>query len=279
MTAGEHDNALGNFLKDRRNKIDPASLGYPMGRRRTPGLRREEVAQRANVSPAWYTWLEQGRGGTPSADVLDRLARGMGLTEAEREHLFLLAHNRPPEVPASRPSPAVTPALQRLLDSLGTSPATIRNAAWDVLAANRAARVISVGPGAPGSGYNILESLFHQLETGAWDSLPSLIEGARLIVAHFRAEAFRGGYGPRVREVVEGLLQTSPLFRAAWNGQEVAFKDGAANRFSPPGHTMTFEPSTFAVDGSPGLTLAVMTPASEADREAMSRLLEESPVL
>src|SRR2546426_4745340 len=68
-------NLLGTYLKDRRGKLDPAALGFPLKRRRTPGLRREEVAHRANVSATWYTWLEQGRGGAPSADVVDRIAR------------------------------------------------------------------------------------------------------------------------------------------------------------------------------------------------------------
>src|ERR1700684_2944988 len=89
-------NPLGNYLKDRRAKLDPATFGFPLKRRRTPGLRREEVAQRANVSATWYTWLEQGRGGAPPADVLDRIARAMLLTDVEREHLFLLALGRPP---------------------------------------------------------------------------------------------------------------------------------------------------------------------------------------
>src|SRR6202789_842335 len=91
-------NQLGSYLKDRRAKLDAASLGFPMTRRRTPGLRREEVAQRANVSATWYTWLEQGRGGAPSADVLNRIAGALMLTEVEREHLFLLGLGRPPEV-------------------------------------------------------------------------------------------------------------------------------------------------------------------------------------
>src|SRR5664279_2212470 len=86
----ENDNPLGTYLKDRRAKLDPAAFGLPLTRRRTPGLRREEVAQRANVSATWYTWLEQGRGGAASADVLDRIARALVLTEVEREHLFLL---------------------------------------------------------------------------------------------------------------------------------------------------------------------------------------------
>ena len=92
-----HENRLGGYLKDRRTKLDPASFGLPAGRRRTPGLRREEVAQRANISPTWYTWLEQGRGGAPSADVLDRISRALMLTDVEREHLFLVGLGRPPE--------------------------------------------------------------------------------------------------------------------------------------------------------------------------------------
>ena len=90
-------NPLGAFLKDRRAKLDPAGFGFPVTRRRTPGLRREEVAQRANISATWYTWLEQGRGGAPSAEVLGRIATALMLTEVEREHLFLVGLGRPPE--------------------------------------------------------------------------------------------------------------------------------------------------------------------------------------
>ena len=134
-------NTLADYLKDRRSKLDPAAFGFSLNRRRTPGLRREEVAQRANVSATWYTWLEQGRGGTPSADVLDRLAYALTLTEVEREHLFLLAQQRPPQV-QFREAERITPQLQRVLDSLETSPALVRMAAWDVIAWNRAAATI-----------------------------------------------------------------------------------------------------------------------------------------
>src|ERR1700749_4147105 len=113
MTTGIADqNSLGIFLKDRRTRLDPASFGVSMTRRRTPGLRREEGAQRANVSATWYTWLEQGRGGAPSADVLDRIARALMLTDVEREHLFLLGLGRPPAV-RYQPTEGVTPRLQR----------------------------------------------------------------------------------------------------------------------------------------------------------------------
>src|SRR5580692_12792014 len=92
------ESVLGTYLKDRRAKLDPAAFGFASKRRRTPGLRREEVAQRANISPTWYTWLEQGRGGAPSAGVLGRIARALMLTDIEREHLFLLGLGRPAEV-------------------------------------------------------------------------------------------------------------------------------------------------------------------------------------
>src|SRR5881275_2047456 len=112
-----NDNRLGIYLRDRRTRLDPAALGFSLTRRRTPGLRREEVAQRANVSATWYTWLEQGRGGAPSADVLDRIARAMMLTDVEREHLFLLGLGRPPEVRYRAPE-GISPRLQRVLDTL-----------------------------------------------------------------------------------------------------------------------------------------------------------------
>src|SRR5580698_4501143 len=106
------ENLLGTYLRDRRGKLDPAALGFPSERRRTSGLRREEVAQRANISPTWYTWLEQGRGGAPSPDVLDRIARALMLTDVEREHIFLLALGRTPEV-RYHAIDGVTPRLHR----------------------------------------------------------------------------------------------------------------------------------------------------------------------
>src|ERR1700745_1742419 len=140
-------NSLGTYLKDRRAKLDPTAFGLSPGRRRTPGLRREEVAQRANISATWYTWLEQGRGGAPSADVLDRIARALMLTDAEREHLFLLGLGRPPEVRYQNRE-GVTPRLQRVLDALDPSPALIRTATWDVVAWNRGAAVMLADYGA-----------------------------------------------------------------------------------------------------------------------------------
>src|ERR1700719_3866583 len=126
----ETRNRLGTYLKDRRTRLDPAALGFSAARRRTSGLRREEVAQRANISPTWYTWLEQGRGGAPSADVLNRIARALMLTEVEREHLFLLGIGRPPEV-RYKPAEGVTPRLQRVIDALEPTRDLISTVIWD----------------------------------------------------------------------------------------------------------------------------------------------------
>ena len=109
-----------------------------MNRRRTPGLRREEVAQRAHVSATWYTWLEQGRGGSPSAEVLDRIARALMLTNVEREHLFFIALGHPPEV-RYQAEEGISPRIQRVLDAWEFSPAFVRTVTWDLVAWNRAA--------------------------------------------------------------------------------------------------------------------------------------------
>ena len=125
-------------------------------RRRTPGLRREEVAQLANISPTWYTWLEQGRGGAPSKEVLNRIASGLRLTAPEREHLFILAFGHPPENHFRGPD-IITPRLQRVLDAMTDSPAIIKTVTWDVIAWNRAAAAVLTDYGAlPREKRNIL---------------------------------------------------------------------------------------------------------------------------
>lgn len=112
----EAPNQLGANLRDRRTRLDPTAFGFG-GRRRTRGLRHEEVASRANISSTWYTWLEQGRGSAPSADVLDRIAKGLMLTEPEREHLYMLGLGRPPEA-RYQPVDGISPRLQRVLDAM-----------------------------------------------------------------------------------------------------------------------------------------------------------------
>jgi transcriptional regulator with XRE-family HTH domain len=201
MATAQDGNPLGQYLKDRHTRLDAARLGYPMTRRRTPGLRREEVAQRANVSITWYTWLEQGRGGAPSVEVLDRLAAALVLTDVEREHLFLLAQNRPPEVQHQQ-TDGVTPQLQRILDTLEFSPAYVKTPDWDVIAWNRAAEVVLPDLLAlPDGKRNLLRLIFcqpHMQEKMLdWESV------ARFVVATFRTETAKAGIGAYTKAMID----------------------------------------------------------------------------
>jgi transcriptional regulator with XRE-family HTH domain len=268
-----HENRLGGYLKDRRTKLDPASFGLPAGRRRTPGLRREEVAQRANISPTWYTWLEQGRGGAPSAEVLDRISRALMLTDVEREHLFLVGLGRPPEAryDAAR---GVTPRLQRVLDALDPSPAVIRTAIWDVVAWNRAATVMLMDYGSlPPEERNILRFFF--LDSRArvaqydWESV------ARFVLGAFRADAARAGAAAEVEPLVEELCRLSPEFKAMWRDNDVSGHHGEAVKHirHPALGELAFEYSAFAVDGRTDLTMVVYNPATPEDAERIKSLL------
>jgi transcriptional regulator with XRE-family HTH domain len=246
-----------------------------MTRRRTPGLRREEVALLANVSPTWYTWLEQGRSGTPSTDVLDRLAKGLRLTDAEREYLYLLAQNRPPELIPREPE-TVSLELQNILDSFEFSPAMIRNSAWDALAANAPARVLWEPLAMGAARYNVLEDFFLVTVPRIKDSSPRWTEFARIVVARFRAEAFQAGFGPRAQEVVRGLLASSPDFGKLWSNLEVGLHFEPIKTFVFPGRgALSFQVAQFSVDDQPGLKLVVLTPASLDDRLRVQQLLDE----
>jgi transcriptional regulator with XRE-family HTH domain len=263
---------LGTFLKDRRAKLDPAAFGFPPARRRTPGLRREEVAQRANISPTWYTWLEQGRGGAPSADVLDRIARALMLTDVEREHLFLLGLGRPSEV-RYRKSEGVTPRLQRVLDALEPSPALIRTAIWDVVAWNRAATVMLTDYGAlPPEQRNILRFIFLDPRVRAaqydWESV------ARFVVGAFRVDAARAGAAEEVEPLVDELCRLSPEFKAMWRANDVrTHGEGVKHIRHPVAGLISFEYSAFAVDGRPDLSMVVYNPAAPADAEKIGSLI------
>ena len=266
-------NSLGTFLKDRRARLDPAAFGFALARRRTPGLRREEVAQRAHVSPTWYTWLEQGRGGAPSADVLDRIARAMMLTDVEREHLFLLGLGRPPEVRYRVPD-GITPRLQRLLDTLDHSPAFIRTATWDVVAWNNAAAAVLTDYGAlPEGQRNVLRLMFRDSAVRAaqsnWKSV------ARYVVASFRADVARAGAARNVQSLVDELCATSAEFAAMWRDNDVqAHGDGVKILHHPIAGKLSMEFSGFAVDGRPDLMMVVYNPATPADADKIRALLK-----
>ena len=269
------DNALGSYLKERRARLDPVAFGFSSSRRRTPGLRREEVASRADVSATWYTWLEQGRGGTPSADALDRIAEALALAPIEREHLFLLAQGRPPEVHVEAAT-EVTPRLQRVLDSLAFSPAFVRNAAWDYVAWNRAAVAVMGDYAAlPPEERNSLRRLF--FDPRMRERLVDWEGGARTLVAVFRAEVARTGASARVAGLIEELLDGSPEFAAMWREGDVrTFGEGNKRLHHPIAGILELEYSAFSVDGQPDLSMVVFNPATHEDAAKVRALLEES---
>jgi transcriptional regulator with XRE-family HTH domain len=266
---------LGAYLKDCRHRLDPAALGLSGARRRTPGLRREEVAQRANISPTWYTWLEQGRGGAPSSDVLNRIARGLLLTDPEREHLFMLGLGHLPEV-QYKAAQGVSPRLQRLLDAMTLSPAIVKTATWDVVAWNRAATVVLTDYSklAPGER-NILRLIFKNPRVRAaqadWE------ETARFVVGAFRADAARAGAASEIRQLVEELCQSSTDFAALWEDNDVRVHgDGTKRLHHATLGLIELEYSSFAVDGRPDLGLIVYNPATDADAAGIRTLIAAS---
>ncbi len=266
------NNVLGSYLKDRRAKLDPAAFGFSQERRRTSGLRREEVAHRANISPTWYTWLEQGRGGAPSADVLDRIARALMLTDIEREHLFLLGLGHPPEAHYKKDE-GVTPRLQRVLDAIEPTPALIRTAIWDVVAWNRAVAVMLTDYGAlPPDQRNILRHIF--LDPRARAVQDDWTTVARFVVGAFRIDAARAGAAADVEPLVDELSRLSPEFKAMWRDNDVRNHGEHVKQMRHPVlGRVAFEYSVFAVDGRSDLSMVVYNPIKPADLERIRILI------
>ena len=269
-----NENALGSYLKDRRTRLDPAAFGVSSTRRRTPGLRREEVAQRANVSATWYTWLEQGRGGAPSASVLERIANALMLTDVEREHLFLLALGRPPEV-RYQVTEGISPRLQRVVDSLELSPAYVKTSTWDIIAWNHAASRVLVDYAAlPPEQRNILRLLFRNPDVRA--VMPDWERDAQFVVAAFRADVTRAGAMKNVQALVDELCRASPAFDAMWRNHDVrgTYGEGAKQIRHRTAGMIALEYSSFAVDGRPDLSMVVYNPATPADAERIRALVK-----
>jgi len=270
--AAADGNVLGAYLRDRREKVDPAALGFPLARRRTPGLRREEVAGRAGVSATWYTWLEQGRGGAPSPDALDRISGALMLTDAEREHLFLLGLGRPPEV-RYREAEGMTPRLQRVLDALPRSPALVKTATWDIVAWNRAAAAVMGDYDAlEPRRRNVLRMMFcepavreRQLD---WESV------ARFVVATFRADTARSGATEAVKALVDELSAASPDFVRLWRDNDVQAHGGGVKTLKDAGGGwLSMEFSAFAIDGRPDLAMVIYNPATPEDAARIAALI------
>jgi transcriptional regulator with XRE-family HTH domain len=247
-------------------------VGLPPGiRRRTPGLRREEVAQLANIGTSWYVWLEQGRNVHPSAQVLEGLAQALRLTLNERRHLFLLAGQPlPPHVPSSEESES--PALQQVLDDLNPTPAYAVGRRWDYLAWNNAAAALfSISEASSPYERNLVWRLF---TSPAMRERPNWELIARGTLSEFRAASARYPGDKWFEELVEDLKQVSPEFRRWWPHHDVRSSLDSHKVMEHPtmGH-LEFEHITLQVLSNPDVRIMIYSPLAET-RVKLQRFLE-----
>lgn len=210
---------LADFLRNRRERISPEEVGLPAGtRRRTPGLRREEVAALAGVGLSWYTWLEQGREIGVSAQFLENLSRTLKLDATERRYLFLLAHQRLPPEPGKTWC-MVPPLVHRLMDDLPLRPAYVLNLRWDVLSWNAAADKVFGFSTIPAERRNLLWLLFTAPSMRAlldpWD------DQALQILSSFRRDFVRAAQDPDIGALVKDLEKIDTDFRTWWRQQDI----------------------------------------------------------
>jgi transcriptional regulator with XRE-family HTH domain len=259
---------LGEFLRLHRERTTPASVGLvPEGRRRTPGLRREEVSGLAGVGLSWYTWLEQGRDVTPSAGVVDALARVLGLSTAERAHLFHLSGVPVPT--AEGPYPREAPAdLAAIVAGLAPAPAYLLGPRLDVLAWNAGAtRVIGTPTAAPDGHQNLLWWMFTTESRGdLWNAT------VRQTLARFRGEHARRHGDPAFETLVAALHGASPLFRELWPRHEVLAAQLGTKSIDHAdlGRLEVFHLQSVPTS-HPDLRMAQFVPADDATRAAFAR--------
>ena len=268
---------LGDFLRTRRARLTPEDVGLPRGsRRKTPGLRRAEVAQMVGVSVDWYTWLEQGRSITPSTQVLERLVQTLRLDTNERTHLFLLAQQQAPPV-ILRETESVSPALQHFLDQFDTRPAFVSGRRWDILAWNDAGCAVfgdfrlRTAPRERNTVWGIFTNPLSRQFVVNWE------EDARHILAQFRSSCGRYPGDAQLTELVHDLMLSSPEFRAWWPDHEVqSGQEGRKTLNHPEVGSLLFERLTFQVFDTPDLKVTVYTPLDEADTpHKLERLLDQ----
>jgi transcriptional regulator with XRE-family HTH domain len=247
---------LSDFLRTRRARLTPSDVGMAAGgRRRTPGLRREEVAALAGVGVSWYTWLEQGRDITVSTAVLDAISTALRMTEPERAHLYLLSGVNPPPV-GGRRGASVPPELLNLLDAWLPRPAMLQDRYWNLLAVNVATRNVF---GYGDSDHNCLITFF--TNTRYRDMYMHWASVAPGVVAAFRADAAQYPDDPEFNRVVDDLSAISPDFVELWERHDVGPHMQAVKAVHhPEAGDMVFDKTTLAVADRPDWHLVLYNP-------------------
>jgi transcriptional regulator with XRE-family HTH domain len=271
----ERRRALADFLRTRRARLQPAEVGLPVrSRRRTPGLRREDVAELANIGVSWYTLLEQGQDVHPSRTVLESLARALKLSPAEEQHLFLLAGQELPTKKVAEEE-QITAALQRVVDALQPHPAFLIGRRWDVLAWNRVADLLfRFHEPCPPYPRNVVWRYFTRREIRVAD--PDWETQAKNLVAQFRAAYARYPGDAYFLELIANLQRVSPEFRGWWEQHDVrGLPDGPRAMHHPTLGLLEFDHVTFQTSISPDLYLKVYS-ASPATIPKLEQLLSVS---
>ncbi|HET7244371.1 MAG TPA: helix-turn-helix transcriptional regulator, partial [Streptosporangiaceae bacterium] len=271
----EKNTELAKFLRSRRERVTPEDVGLPAGsRRRTAGLRREEVAQLAGVGVTWYTWLEQGRPIRASVQVLEAVARTLRLDPAERQHLFRLAEV-PDTTSPDHASPSLRPQVQVILDGLNPMPASVVTERFDILAWNAAYGTLfpRMAEAAPGER----NTLLYCFAAGGCCSVVENREDQKAaLVAQLRAAYGHHVGDPAWTAFIRRLEAASPEFAAMWATQDVAYPLYHRKVFRHPLYPRLEMTSTsFAVQAAPGARMVVYTPDNEATRAAMERLVAD----
>ncbi|HTW41444.1 MAG TPA: helix-turn-helix transcriptional regulator [Solirubrobacteraceae bacterium] len=267
---------LAHFLRSRRASLQPEDVGLQGGgRRRTPGLRREEVAQLAGVGATWYTWLEQGRDVRASLDVLEALARALRMDRAERTHLVLLGRGEEPP-PCKGPAERVSPSLRRLIENLGPNPAYILGRRWDYLAWNDAAVVLLGELGRiPRARRNHAWLTF--TDPARREMFTDWERSARLLVAKFRADSARHIGDREFESLIAALRSSSREFARAWERHEVSSSsEGRKDLRHPAAGMLSFSHAVFHPSEAAEQRLVLYTPLPDNDTPAkLAALLQE----
>jgi len=266
---------LGDFLKTRRARISPSQVGIlNNSRRRTPGLRREEVAQLSGISLTWYTWLEQGRDIQVSTQVIESLSRVLLLNKEEQVHLHMLANQPlPTEIPEYQGH--INPILQNFLDSVPTSPSLIIDQRWNVIAWNKSARlVLGDFPKMNARERNIVWSMF------ALEEYKTLIVDwelhAKGLLGMFRSSFGQYTEDQWISQLTNDLKETSSVFKSWWSLHEIKGNSQTYKSINHPNAgILHFEVSKFDVSNNSGLKLIVHTPSNETNTfEKMKKMIE-----
>jgi transcriptional regulator with XRE-family HTH domain len=244
----------------------------PAARRRSKGLRREDVAALAGLSATWYTWLEQGRNVHPSAQILERLSAALGLSPAERDYLFMLTQRRPPPLTPADGEP-LRPAVQRMLDTINV-PALVHTRRWDVVAWNPVWTLCFPDFGQRATGNrNLLRILLTEPD---FRRNPNEQEDiARRILPTVRLDYTQAGDDPAFDALIEELSADCPIFDRLWRSPEIShFPEGSYTASYAGIGAIAFEHTAYTVASNPNLRLLIFSPAEAPSAQKFAQLMK-----